>query len=115
MYIQPNEKTPLIKVNGDGELAIPPDISSVNMGVITENKVMIEAQKQNATEMTKVIQALLSLGIPNNQLQTFDYRIDSDYEYDQGKQTFRGYKVTHILQVKVEDLSKIGKVVDTAV
>ncbi|MFL6556478.1 MAG: SIMPL domain-containing protein, partial [Bacillus sp. (in: firmicutes)] len=28
---------------------------------------------------------------------------------------FRGYKITHLLQVKIEDLSIVGKVVDTAV
>ena len=48
-------------------------------------------------------------------IQTFDYRIESDYEYDQGKAIFRGYKVTHLLQVKIDDLSLVGKVIDTAV
>lgn len=115
MYTQPNNDNPLIKVRGDGELAIQPDTASVNIGVITENKELINAQQKNSAEMNKVIQALSSLGIPNNLLQTFDYRIDSDYDYEQGKQIFRGYKISHILQVKIEDLSKIGNIVDTAV
>ncbi|MFL6563191.1 MAG: SIMPL domain-containing protein, partial [Bacillus sp. (in: firmicutes)] len=65
--------------------------------------------------VTKVIESLISMGITKNHIQTFDYRIESDYDYEQGKQIFRGYKITHILQVKIEDLSIIGKVVDTAV
>jgi uncharacterized protein len=105
----------LIKVTGEGELTIPPDSSSINLGIITESKQLITAQQQNALEVTKVINSLISLGITKNQIQTFDYRIESEYDYDQGKQTFRGYKITHILQVKIEDLSIIGKVVDTAV
>jgi uncharacterized protein len=105
----------LIKVSGEGEMAIQPDSASVNLGIITESKQVITAQQQNSLEVTKVIDSLISLGITKNNIQTFDYRIESDYDYDQGKQIFRGYKITHILQVKIEDLSIIGKVVDTAV
>jgi uncharacterized protein YggE len=105
----------LIRVIGEGELPVQPDTASINVGVITENKVLISAQQQNAVEVKKVINSLLSLGITKNNLQTFDYRIESNYDYDQGKQIFRGYKITHILEVKLEDLSMIGKVVDTAV
>ena len=32
-----------------------------------------------------------------------------------GKQIFRGYEVRHLLEVKVEDISKVGEVVDAAV
>ncbi|PGY13875.1 SIMPL domain-containing protein [Bacillus sp. AFS031507] len=105
----------LIKVSGEGEMAIQPDSASVNLGIITESKQVITAQQQNSLEVTKVIDSLISLGITKNNIQTFDYRIESDYDYDQGKQIFRGYKITHILQVKIEDLSIVGKVVDTAV
>lgn len=105
----------LIKVTGEGELAVPPDSASVNLGVITESKQLITAQQQNSLDVAKVINSLISLGITKNHIQTFDYRIESDYDYEEGKQIFRGYKSTHILQVKIDDLSIVGKVVDTAV
>jgi uncharacterized protein len=105
----------VIKVTGDGELAVQPDTASINLGVITESKELIAAQQVNSQEVTKVINSLKSLGITKNHLQTFDYRIESDYDFDQGKQIFRGYKITHILQVKIEDLSMVGMVVDTTV
>ncbi|WP_066060655.1 SIMPL domain-containing protein [Neobacillus soli] len=108
-------KDHLIKVTGEGELAVQPDTASINIGVITEKKELVAAQQENSLEATKVINSLLALGILQNHLQTFDYRIESNYDFDQGKQIFRGYKITHILQVKIEDLSMVGKVVDTAV
>ncbi|WP_045517551.1 SIMPL domain-containing protein [Neobacillus niacini] len=111
---QPPSKN-IIKVTGEGEIAVQPDTASVNLGVVTESKELIEAQHQNSIIGKKVIDSLIALGIDKNQIQTFDYRIESDYDYDQGKQIFRGYKITQILQVKLEDLSIIGKVVDTAV
>jgi len=110
-----HHKDHLIKVSGEGEMAVQPDSASVNLGIIAESKQLITAQQQNSLEVTKVIDSLISLGINKNQIQTFDYRIEPDYDYDQGKQIFRGYKITHILKVKIEDLSIIGNVVDTAV
>ncbi|MDF2788432.1 MAG: hypothetical protein K0S80_1530 [Neobacillus sp.] len=122
MYIQSHgqsnilkQRSYLIKVRGEGEIAVQPDTASVNLGVVTESKELIEGQRQNSMAANKVIDSLIRLGIDRNQIQTFDYRIESDYDYDQGKQIFRGYKITHILQVKIEDLNVIGKVVDTAV
>jgi uncharacterized protein len=122
MYIQSHgqsnilkQRSYLIKVRGEGEIAVQPDTATVNLGVVTESKELIEGQKQNSMDANKVIDSLIRLGIDRNQIQTFDYRIESDYDYDQGKQIFRGYKITHILQVKIEDLNIIGKVVDTAV
>ncbi|WP_026572553.1 SIMPL domain-containing protein [Bacillus sp. UNC438CL73TsuS30] len=116
-YQQPERigKNHVIKVTGEGELAVQPDMANVNLGVMTENKVLMEAQQQNSEAVNKLIQSLLSLGVARKNLQTFDYRIDSEYDFDQGKQTFRAYKVTYILKVKLEDLTSIGRVIDTAV
>jgi uncharacterized protein len=110
-----NQQVFLLEVTGEGEIAIPPNIATVNLGVMTEGKDVISTQQQNSNEMNQVINSLLSLGIPKNHIRTFDYRIDSEYDFDQGKQIFRGYKVTHLLEVKIEDLGMIGKVIDTAV
>lgn len=105
----------LLEVTGEAEMAVTPDLASIHLGVVTENKDLLPAQRQNASEMAKVIQSLKQLNIPQNNIQTFDYRIDSEYDFEQGKQYFRGYKVTHLLQVKIEDLANIGRVIDTAV
>jgi uncharacterized protein len=109
------QRNNVIKVKGEGEIAVQPDTASVNLGVVTESKELIDAQQQNSIVGNKVIDSLIALGIDRKQIQTFDYRIEPNYDYDQGKQIFRGYKVTHILEVKIDDLSIIGKVVDTAV
>ncbi|MDR4948539.1 SIMPL domain-containing protein [Neobacillus cucumis] len=119
-YTVPNRngshsKGHLIKVTGEGTIHLQPDTASVNLGIITEMKELLAAQQQNSKDVAKVIEALRKLGIPANLIQTSDYRIETEYDYDQGKQLFRDYKINHLLQVKIEDLSLIGKVVDTAV
>jgi uncharacterized protein YggE len=113
---QPNFLHPyLIEVSGNGELAVSPDIGTINMGVMTEDRELLPAQQQNSLSVNTVIGSLLSNGIPKEKIKTFDYRIDSEYDFVEGKQIFRGYKVTHLLQVKIDDLSLIGKIVDEAV
>jgi uncharacterized protein len=109
------KRSNLIKVTGEGEIAVQPDTATVHLGVITEAKDLIPAQQENSIISTKIIDSLIGLGIDKNLIRTFDYRIETNYDFDQGKQVFRGYKITHILEVKIEDLPLVGKVVDTAV
>ncbi|MCM3566651.1 SIMPL domain-containing protein [Neobacillus mesonae] len=114
-YRQTNPEWFVMKVKGEGEIAAKPDSASINLGIITEGKELEAVQKQNSQNSKNVIDSLISQGVHHEQLKTFDYRIESDYDYVEGKQIFRGYKVSHILQVKLEDLSIVGKVVDYAV
>lgn len=114
--IQPNFLYPyLIEVSGNGELAVSPDMGTINLGVVTENRELLQAQQQNSVTVNSVIGSLLSNGIAKENIQTFDYRMDSEYDFVEGKQIFRGYKVTHLLQVKIDDLPSIGTIVDEAV
>ncbi|WML54013.1 SIMPL domain-containing protein [Neobacillus sp. PS3-12] len=110
-YLQPY----LIEVSGNNEMTVSPDMGTINLGVITENQELLQAQQQNSLTINNVIQSLLSNGIPKEKMKTFDYRIDSEYDFVEGKQIFRGYKVTNLLQLTVDELSKIGKIVDEAV
>ncbi|MCR8630919.1 SIMPL domain-containing protein [Paenibacillus radicis (ex Xue et al. 2023)] len=106
---------PTIEVTGEGTVSAAPDKAVVELGVIMENLSLSAAQKKNAEAMAKVIDALLKLSIPQENIQTFDYRIDMEYNYEEGKQTFRGYKVTHLLQVTINKIDQTGIVIDTAV
>jgi uncharacterized protein len=110
-YLQPY----LIEVLGNSEMAVSPDMGTINLGVMTEAQELLQAQQQNSLTINNVIQSLLSNGIPKEKMKTFDYRIDSEYDFVEGKQIFRGYKVTNLLQVTIDELSKIGKIVDEAV
>jgi uncharacterized protein len=110
-----HHETNVMKVTGEAEIAVQPDKATVTLGAITENKVLKEAQQLNSQIVSSIIQSLLMLGIPKEQIKTIDYRIETEYDYSDGKQVFRGYRVTHLLAVEIKDLSMIGNVVDQAV
>lgn len=105
----------IMKVIGEAEIAVQPDKAKVTVGAVTENKELKEAQQLNSQIVSAIIQSLIKLGIPQEQIKTIDYRIDTEYDYIDGRQVFRGYKVTHLLQIDILDLSMIGSVVDQAV
>lgn len=108
---KPNRLT----VTGEGTVTAAPDEAIITIGVINESPNLSAAQKENADKTAAVIQALMSLGIPQSDIQTYVYRIDPQYNYENGQQIFRGYRVEHQLQVTVRDISKTGQVIDQAV
>jgi uncharacterized protein len=112
---QSNLKKDIIQVQGEGSVAASPDTATVTVGVSTEVQDLVQGQQQNARAVAAVIQSIQQTGIPSENIKTLDYRIESVYDYKDGVQTFRGYKITHLLQVTISDLEKVGTVVDTAV
>ena len=104
-----------LMATGEGSVYANPDRALITIGVITENPNLSTAQKENTEKSAAVINALLALGIPQNDIQTTTYRVEPQYNYENGQQVFRGYKVEHQMQVTIEDLSKTGQVIDKAV
>ena len=105
----------VITVRGDGEVFVKPNYAQIQIEVSTEGKDVRGAQQENANIMNQVIQSLLQLNIPREDIQTAAFNVLPQYDYVEGKQIFRGYEVTNALTVKVRDTSKIGSVIDTAV
>lgn len=113
--LQPFALTRTITVNGEGTITVPPNYALLHVEVSTEGKEVEEAQQRNATVMNQVIQSILALGIPRENIQTAAYNIFPRYDFVDGKQVFRGYEVTNAISVKIPDVSMVGKVIDTAV
>lgn len=106
---------PTIEVLGIGTAAAAPDRAIVVLGAITEGPVLPAVQTENAKIVTTIIQSLLKLNIPREKIQTYDFGIEIQYDYQDGKQIFRGYKVTHLLQITNDRVELTGILVDTAV
>jgi uncharacterized protein YggE len=104
-----------LKVNGKGTVLVEPDTAVITLGVITDNAQLEAAQKENTEKTSNVINSLIQLGIPEEDIQTQAYQIQPMYDYIDGKQVFRGYRVNHSLKVTVRNIAEAGKVIDTAV
>ncbi|WP_079509706.1 SIMPL domain-containing protein [Mesobacillus jeotgali] len=104
-----------INVSGEGIVFSTPNRATATVGVRTENPNLQTAQGENAEKSNTMLQALQNLGIAKEDIKTADYRIDPVYTYEDGKQLFQGYRVTHLYTVTIRNLSQAGQVIDTAV
>lgn len=102
-------------VMGSGTINATPDTSIAVLGVETLSSSISEAQQTNALAVTSIISALTTIGVPSNNIGTAVYRIEEEYQYDDGKKVFLGYKVIHLLRIVIEEVALTGRVVDTAV
>ncbi|MBD3922359.1 SIMPL domain-containing protein [Paenibacillus sp. PR3] len=104
-----------IEVQGEGQVTAAPDQAVITLGVATEKEELRTAQADNAAAIARIIQSIRQLNVPQEQIQTIEYRIDTHYDYIDGKQIFRGYQVTHMLQITTNNVGQAGTIVDTAV
>lgn len=105
-----------LNVTGNGKAYLTPDLAYVYIGVHTENKDVAEAVAANTSAAQKVAEALRALKIDPKDIQTSNFSISPQQQYDQtGKLTGILYVVDNTVYVTVRDLSKLGEVLRTAV
>lgn len=104
-----------ITVIGQGEVFAVPDIATIQLEVNTTNERLSIAQQENAATMNNIIQTLIQMGIPRENIQTVNYSVYPKYDYVNGEQVFKGYEVANSIMVKLTDIQQVGNVIDTAV
>ena len=110
---QPTE--PHIVVTGEGTIKAAPDQAWVSVGAENRAKVSKEAQQRNAEAMTAVMQKMASFGIPKDAIKTTAIDLQMEFNYTNGRQTPRGYVARNTVEIRVDDLTKLGDVLDAVV
>jgi uncharacterized protein YggE len=106
-----------LSVNGSGKVFLTPDIAYITIGVHTEGATATEAVSDNNEQTQAVISALQSAGIAEKDMQTNNFSIYPQQQYDdQGKPTGEvRYSVDNSVMVTVRNIDTIGDVLDTVV
>lgn len=102
-------------VRGNGRVSVEPNIAKIQLEVVTEAKQVSQAQRENAKIMNQVINALLQLGIPRENVQTTGYTINPMYDFVEGEQVFKGYQVINTITIQIIGIDQTGNVIDVAV
>ena len=110
---QTNNEPPSVVVMGEGVVKAAPDQAFVRIGAETRSKVSKEAQSLNATAMTAVQQKLASAGIPKDAIRTIAFDLQMEYDYTNGRQVPKGFVARNTIDVRVDDLTKVGDVLDS--
>ena len=106
-----------VSVSGHGEVNVPPDTASVNIGVDIIKPTLSEAQSEAATQATSVIEALKAAGIAEEDIQTsyFSVNLLRDYSENADPTLITGFEIINQLQVIVRDTESLGDLLDAAV
>jgi uncharacterized protein YggE len=105
----------IMKLIGTASVKGKPDKASAVLGVITESVELNAAQSENALKVTQILNALKQMGIAGTNIETQSYSVEPVYDYVDGKQVFRYYRVQHDLSVVIDNLDEVGAAIDTAV
>ncbi|WP_349407524.1 SIMPL domain-containing protein [Pseudalkalibacillus sp. SCS-8] len=105
----------VIQTFGEGEIYAPPDMIYLTIGVITEDKDVSTATKENAERSSNVLKSLQQLGVPAAHIETLQYDIQPRYDYEEGKSTLKGFRAEHLFRVRMKDVSSAGMIYDTSI
>ena len=107
---------PTIRVNGEATVSAKPDQAEINIGVVTQATTGQAAASQNAQKQDAVLSELRKMLGAAAEIKTISYSLNPNYRYPRegGQPTITGYTASNIVQVKTEDLTQVGKVIDLA-
>ena len=111
---QTTAETPTIVTDGQAVLKRAPDQAFVTIAAETRAQTPGEAQTLAADAMTAVQAALSSAGIDEDAIRTTGYSLQPDIQYDEGRSRVRGNIARNQVEVRVDDLDRLGAVLDAA-
>lgn len=108
------QKMDAFTVNGEGKVSISPDMAVVTVGVQTTGNTVKATQDDLNRRINAVSEAVKALGISGADIQTTNYSIYPNYDFQAPSQRITGYNASSNLVIKIKDLDITNDVIDTA-
>ena len=105
----------VVVVSGEGLIKAQPDQAWVSFAVESRSKNPKEAQAENAKVMTAVQERLVASGIPKDAVRTLSYEVHLESDWIKGRQVPRGYVARNTVEVRADDVSRVGEIIDIAI
>jgi uncharacterized protein YggE len=109
------DATRTISVNGEGRVSLAPDVVMMSIGVDERNADLNAAQTAADEKMDAIIDALRANGVAEADIQTGNYSIYAERDYEREGQPVTGYVVSHTVTAKVRDIDNAGNVIAAAI
>ena len=108
---------PTLTVSGHGEARVDPDEATVRLGVVAQAPTARAAQEQVNRAAGAALDAVRKLGIEAKNIQTSGLSLSPLYSQgrpgaEQQAPRISGYQANNSVTVRIEDLSKVGPVID---
>jgi uncharacterized protein len=105
-----------IRVTGEAVVTAKPERAQIDVGVLTQEKQSQTAATQSARQLDAVTFALHKLLGNDADIKTINYSLSPEYQYRPigGKASVSSYTAINVVRVTVDDLEKVGQVIDAA-
>ncbi len=105
-----------IRVTGDARVTARPDRVQIDIGVTTHAVHSEDAAAENARQVDAVLAAVRKVAGSTAVLKTISYSLNPTYQYhpNGGEPTLTGYNAVNVVQVTLDELARIGPVIDSA-
>lgn len=110
---------PLLSFSVSEEVRSKPDTAAVGAGVQVTAPTAVEAMRQNAVAMDRLIKAAKARGIKDEDIQTSGINLSAQYDYsnrvDGQPARFVGYQVSNSVRVTTTKIDELGAMLDALV
>lgn len=105
-----------ISMTGHGEVRKAPDRAVVSVGVQSTADTAQAALAANSEAMNRIFTSLRAAGIADKFIQTSNFTVQPRYDYGNNSQPkLLGYDVINMVSVTVDDLTRMGALLDALV
>jgi uncharacterized protein YggE len=112
---QTSELRDLVVTTGEAVVRRAPDRAFVTVTVETRAKNPRDAQRQNAEAMTAVQQRLTQASVSKDAVRTLGYDLEQEFDFPQGRRVPREFVARNAVEVRVDDIARVGELLDVAV
>ena len=113
--VQPDRRFTRVLVTGDSIVQAQPDTAILNIAVVTQAKLAVDAQQENARRSEAVIRAVKAAVGAGAEIKTSGYSLQPIRVYKEAQPPLiTGYESRNSVTVILSDLTKVGPVIDAA-
>ena len=107
---------PYVEATGEATVSAMPDQAVIEFGVVTQNSNAANAASENARQTDAALAEVRKLVGSGDQVKTAGYSVQPNYQSPKpgSAPVIAGYIATNTVQVTVNDLTLVGKIIDAA-
>ena len=115
LLAQDSVRPHFVRASGEAVISVKPDRAEVTIGVTSSAPSAAAASAHNATESTQVLNSIRQALGSGGEVKTSGYSLSPQYEYSNGHPPrLTGYQASNTVTVTIDQLSLLGKVIDSA-
>jgi uncharacterized protein len=106
---------PVVVTTGTAVVRMAPDRAYLILATELRAPQPSEAQQKAAQAMVSVRQQLKGAGVADEAIRTLSYTLREEFDYANNRRTSRGYVATNTIELRIDQIDQVGRLLDAAV